>query len=73
MAHLRLKVAIWSWPQTQVYPLCNKLSASAPGLTLNPKYLGVSQIRVPFLGVPIIRTIVHWGLYWGPLFRETTI
>ena len=22
----------------------------------------------PFLGVPIIRTIVFWGLYWGPLF-----
>ena len=20
-----------------------------------------------FLGVPIIRTIVFWGLYWGPL------
>ena len=22
---------------------------------------------MPFLGVPIIRTIVFWGLYWGPL------
>ena len=21
-----------------------------------------------FLGVPIIRTIVFWGLYWGPPF-----
>ena len=20
-----------------------------------------------FLGVPIIRIIVYWGLYWGPL------
>ena len=20
-----------------------------------------------FLGVPIVRTIVFWGLYWGPL------
>ena len=34
-----------------------------------------SKIRgVPFLGVPIIRAIVFWGLYWGPLiFWETTI
>ena len=23
--------------------------------------------QVPLLGVPIIRTIVFWGLYWGPL------
>ena len=22
--------------------------------------------------LPIIRTIVYWGLYWGPLFWETT-
>ena len=28
---------------------------------------GFPKIRVPFLGVPIIRTIVYWGLYWGPL------
>ena len=25
------------------------------------------KIRGPFLGVPIIRIIVFWGLYWGPL------
>ena len=31
-------------------------------------YLGVSpKLGVPFLGVPIIRTIVFGGLYWGPL------
>ena len=24
------------------------------------------KIRVPFLGVPIIRTIVFGGLYWAP-------
>ena len=24
-----------------------------------------------FLGVPIIRTIVFWGLYWGPLILGT--
>ena len=25
------------------------------------------KIRGTILGVPIIRTIVFWGLYWGPL------
>ena len=29
--------------------------------------LGFPKIRGTFLGVPIIRTIVFWGLYWGPL------
>ena len=36
--------------------------------------LGFPKIRGTFLGVPIIRTIVFWGLYWGSLiFWETTI
>ena len=25
------------------------------------------------MGVPIIRILVFWGLYWGPLFWETPI
>ena len=33
---------------------------------------GFPKLGVPFLGVPIIRTIVFWGLYWGP-YWETTI
>ena len=28
---------------------------------------GFPKIRCTLLGVPIIRTIVFWGLYWGPL------
>ena len=24
------------------------------------------KVRNTFLGAPIIRTIVFWGLYWGP-------
>ena len=32
-----------------------------------PKIMGT------LLGVPIIRTIVSWGLYWGPLILETTV
>ena len=27
---------------------------------------GFPKIRGTFLGVPIIRTIVFWGPYWGP-------
>ena len=27
---------------------------------------GVPKIRGTLLGVPKIRTIVFWGLYWGP-------
>ena len=28
---------------------------------------GFPKIRGTFMGVPIIRTTVYWGLYWGPL------
>ena len=28
---------------------------------------GLPKIRDTLWGVPIIRTIVYWGLYWGPL------
>ena len=31
------------------------------------RYGGFPKLGVPFLGAPIIRTIVFWGLYWGPL------
>ena len=36
-------------------------------------YMGFPKIRGTFLGVHIIRAIVYLGLYWGPLFWETTI
>ena len=29
--------------------------------------VSLNYCRGTFLGVPIIRTIVYWGLYWGPL------
>ena len=32
-----------------------------------PAILGFPKIRGTFLGIPIIRTIVFWGLYWGTL------
>ena len=28
-------------------------------------YGGFPKLGVPFLGVPIIRNLVYWGLYWG--------
>ena len=28
---------------------------------------GFPKIRGTLLGVPVIRTIIFWGLYWGPL------
>ena len=28
---------------------------------------GFPKIRGTILGVPIVRTIVFWGLHWGPL------
>ena len=40
---------------------------------VNATIWGFPKIRGTLLGVPIIRVIVYWGLYWGPLFRETTI
>ena len=36
------------------------------GLGLAFQDLGVSQHYGYLLGVPIIRAIVYWGLYWGP-------
>ena len=43
-----------------------------PGLATEPLVLreptwGFPKIRGTILGVPIIRTIVFRGLYWGPL------
>ena len=34
---------------------------------------GFPNIMGSFLGIPIIRTIVYWGLFRFPLFWETTI
>ena len=44
-----------------------RLLGSGPRLDRLPamQYLGVSQNRGTFLGVPIIRSIIFWGLYWG--------
>ena len=38
------------------------------------KHGGFPKLWVPFWGVPIVRIIVYWGLYWGigvPLFWGT--
>ena len=36
-------------------------------------YMGFPNITGTILGVPRIRTIVYWRLYWGPLIWESTI
>ena len=33
----------------------------------NLKSSAFPKTRGPLLGVPIIRVIVFWGLFWGPL------
>ena len=35
-------------------------------LGLQEGYGGLPKIRASYLGVPIIRTLVFWGLFWGP-------
>ena len=40
-------------------------SANVPQGMKNVRHF--PKIRGTLLGVPIIRTIVFWGLYWGPL------
>ena len=52
--------------------LCEKMKCSVfclacPGGSSNLAIWGFPKIRGTFLGVPIIRTIVYWGLYWGTL------
>ena len=32
---------------------------------------GFSKIKDTILGLPLIRTVVCGGLYWGPLFCDT--
>ena len=43
------------------------LSYNTRGTTLVFYMWGFPKIRGTILGVLIIRTIVFWGLYWGPL------
>ena len=49
-------------PETATSNPCLKTDPKAPRTIWGfPKILGT------LLGVPVIRTIVFWGLYWGPL------
>ena len=42
-----------------------KQKGCSPVFGVIPKW-GFPKIRGTFLGVPIIRIIIFWGLYWGP-------
>ena len=53
------------------FRVCSRRSAPSLGgwFTVGLKdnyYWGFPKIRCTTLGVPIIRTRVFWGLYWGP-------
>ena len=48
---------------------CSRGGAFPEGGSTKNYYIdiwGFPKIRGTLLGVPIIRTIVFWGLYWGP-------
>ena len=47
--------------------LCRTGDTHTDQLFVEPYTWGFPKIRGTILGVPIIRTIVYWGLYWGPL------
>ena len=72
----------WGWIASKNYDLANHTPPTSPCLlvgiifqvALRPSqatsnlYMGVPpKIRGTLLGVPITRTIVFGGLYWGPL------
>ena len=45
--------------------------------TFKGSYIGFGVLRLPenrdtVLGLPIVRTIVYWGLDLGPLYGETS-
>ena len=43
------------------------LIETSPSASRRNFHVGVSQNYGYLFGVPIIRIIVYWGLYWGPL------
>ena len=51
-------------PFTQNLKFKSELSFARPGSVSIWRF---PKIRGTILGVPIIRTIVYWGLYWGAL------
>ena len=48
-----------------------KLSLASPPYKILPDNLGASNILEYLFGVPMIKTIVFWGPYWGPLKKES--
>ena len=48
-------------------PLENKPNVASKSAFYCKNMWRFPKIRGTSLGVPIIRTIVFWGLYWGPL------
>ena len=63
-----LRVALF-----KINPMQRQLAVGSPSkLTWSPTW-AFPKIRGTILGVAILRTIVFWGLYWGPPIWEPTI
>ena len=73
-------VTVWRQSAVELHKMYVAVMGSCRGLTKSKDkiqrvardllwswYGGLPKIRVTPLGVPIIRTIVYWGLYWGTL------
>ena len=63
-----LRVAHWSWRRHLPRSLNVRIyDIRVACWNLILRYGGFPKLGVPFLGVPIIRTTVYWGPFWGPL------
>ena len=54
-------LSFWDLPKTDPGP--GRVSKAAEGKTRLLANRGFPKIRGTFLGIPIIRTVVYWGLY----------
>ena len=54
---------------TLIAHMVSNMQGPVRGMSHDQKWdiWGFPKIRGTILGVPIIRTIIYWGLYWGPL------
>ena len=62
LQHVRIHVTSWTFSKESIQLKKTTLTGSP----LTCCFVQLWNIWVPF-GVPIIRTIVFWGLYWGAL------
>ena len=59
--------ALYRNPETTDHSPGQAASHQASTFLSSFQIWGFPKIGGTFLGVPIIRIIIFWGLYWGPL------